>query len=323
MITLTTGLPGSGKTLYTISFVKELSERDNRPVFYAGIKDLTLPWHLIEAAEWMNCIEGAIIVIDECQMLFRPRGNGSQVPKYVSELETHRHKGFDIFLITQHPMLIDANVRRLTERHNHVCRRYGMQRATILQYESCKEQPLQKQESAQRLEWRYPASVFDLYKSAQVHTVKRRIPMIVWVLLALPFLIGGLIWYFMQRHSDVVKVPEKSDLVVMSDNASGQTSNKGRAKTPEEYLEEQTPRIPGLAYTAPIYDEVTKPTRAPVPVGAIVSKKGCKAYTDQGTPLEMPQDLCKQIAGAGFYRSFDNKPEERKDQPKPIESPKA
>ena len=316
MITLTTGLPGSGKTLFTIATVKELAEKDSRPVFYSGIKGLTLPWNEIQAENWPDVASGSIIVIDECQTLFRPRANGSQVPRYVSELETHRHKGLDIFLITQHPMLMDSNVRRLTERHNHVCRRFGMQRATVLQYESCKEQPLTKQEQAQRLEWKYPVAVFDAYKSAEVHTVKRRIPAVVWLLLALPFLIGGLIWYFVNSHyqDGQVVVTSKSQVPVAAP-AAGSGGGKNAPLTPKQYIEQHEPRVAGLAYTAPIYDEVTKPVRAPVPVGAIVSKRGCKAYTDQGTPLAMPDDLCRHIAGHGFYRAFDNKPELRKDQP--------
>jgi len=48
MITLITGLPGNGKTLYTISFVKALAEKENRPVFYSGITDLALDWTEIE-----------------------------------------------------------------------------------------------------------------------------------------------------------------------------------------------------------------------------------------------------------------------------------
>jgi hypothetical protein len=327
MITLTTGLPGSGKTLFTIDSVKQLADKENRPVFYSGIKDLALPWHEIDAEKWMDCSEGAIIVIDECQRLFRPRGNGSLVPAYVSELETHRHKGFDIFLVTQHPMLMDANVRRLTERHNHVARRFGMQRATVLQFESCKEQPLSKQEGAQRLEWKYPKAVFEYYKSAEVHTVKRRIPMTLWVLLSLPLLVGGIIWYFVSSHYQDGKVvitkspiPPGQTVDISGKQAAGGKDSAQHVRTPVEYLAAYTPRVAGLAYTASVYDEVTKPVRAPVPAGTVVARGKCKAYTDQGTPLAMDQALCMQFAANGFYREFDNKPvgkaiETRKDAP--------
>ena len=44
MITLITGQPGAGKTLFTLQFVRELAEKEKRTVHYSGIKDLRLPW---------------------------------------------------------------------------------------------------------------------------------------------------------------------------------------------------------------------------------------------------------------------------------------
>ena len=38
---------------------------------------------------------GAIIVVDECQRIFRPRPKRFESTDYVSELETHRQRGLD------------------------------------------------------------------------------------------------------------------------------------------------------------------------------------------------------------------------------------
>lgn len=329
MIHLSTGLPRNGKTLFTIAWVKALSERENRPVFYSGITGVTLPWTEINAEEWYNCPSGSIVLIDEAQRHFRPRGNGSKVPRYVEELETHGHAGLDIFIITQHPMLIETNVRRLTEVHWHISRQDGADKATVLRFKGCKEQPLSKLADAERMEWPYPVELYGCYESAKIHTVKKRVSMhrvMMWTLpLVAVFFIGLFVWrqYSKMEEAPVEVKAEMPSFMSRAGLTPGYGHDKPKPMTQSEYLNAYQPRIEGLAYTAPIYDEVTNPIRAPVPVGAIVSKKGCKAYTDQGTPLEMPQDLCKQIAGAGFYRSFDNKPEDRKDQPKPVESPKA
>ena len=113
MITLITGQPGAGKTLFTLQFVRELAEKEKRTVHYSGIKDLRLPWlELANAEDWYQVPQGSIVVVDEAQRIFRPRGAGSVVPRHVSELETHRHQGIDLFIITQHPMLVDTNVMR-------------------------------------------------------------------------------------------------------------------------------------------------------------------------------------------------------------------
>lgn len=312
MITLATGLPGAGKTLYTIAFVKALSEREQRPVFYSGIKDLALPWHEIDAEKWIDCPDGAIIVIDECQRLFRPRGNGAAVPPWVSKLETHRHQGIDIFLVTQHPMLIDANVRRLTERHFHVSRRFGMHRATILEFQSCKDQPLAKLADAQRHQWSYPKEAFAYYKSAEVHTVKRRVPVQLFVLIGVLLMSGASVWWFIRSHYQDGQVilpgqsaPLKSEPVAASAPPSKAAGD--RPLTTAEYVGRHQPRVEGLAYTAPVYDEVVKPVRAPIPTHTVIFGGKCQAYSQQVTRLDMPQAMCLAIHERGFFRAFDDR----------------
>ena len=334
MISLATGLPGHGKTLFTISFVKELSEKENRPVFYSGIKDLALPWIEIDPEKWMECPTGSIIVIDECQRLFRPTGSGAKVPEYISALETHRHQGLDIFLITQHPMLMNSNVRRLTERHWHIARRFGMQRATIFQFESCKDQPLSQQANAQRLDWAYPKKSYEYYKSAEVHTVKRRIPTKVYVILGMIALAGGAGYYVYDRQVNgaMVKGIAKGKGQEITTGTQTETpsyvpppreADKKKPMTTEEYITAYQPRLEGLPHTAPIYDEVTKPEEAPMPVACLESKsKGCKCYSQQATPINMPQSMCTQIVKNGYFQSFALKSQQNNNQPvieKPVQ----
>lgn len=314
MITLSTGLPGAGKTLYTLSFVKQIAERENRPVFYSGVKDLALPWHEIEPEKWYECPDGAIVLIDECQRLFRPRGNGAQVPPWVSRLETHRHQGLDLFLVTQHPMLVDANVRRLTERHFHIARRFGLQRATILEFQSCKDQPLAKTADAQRQLWPYPKDAFTWYKSAEVHTVKRRLPVQVFVLVGTLLLASVAVWTFIRSHyqdGQVIlpgqKAPSKSEPTATGLPAGSAKPSVVRPLTTAEYVARYQPRVVGLAHTAPIYDDVAKPVRAPVPTHTVIFGGKCQAYSQQVTRLDMPDDMCRAIHDRGFFRSFDDR----------------
>jgi len=188
MIIVTTGTPGSGKTLYTIDYVKKWAEREGgRPVFYSGIPDLKLPWTEIEPEKWMDCPPNSIVVIDECQRVFRPRANGSQVPPYIAQLETHRHKGLDIVLITQHPMLIDQNIRRLAGKHFHLQRIYGFHKATLMEFQSVRENCDKNNKDALKTTWNYPKNVFDYYKSAEVHTHKGKLPKHFYYLIALVF----------------------------------------------------------------------------------------------------------------------------------------
>lgn len=324
MITLTTGLPGTGKTLYTIYQIKKKAELENREVYFHGIKDLMLPWNeLDDPKQWDNLPIGSIIVIDECQTVFRPRGAGSAVPAYIAALETHRHKGYDIFLITQHPMLVDQNIRRLVGQHWHVVRKFGLQRATIHEWGSTHEITQRNLLQAVRKQYSYSPEVFAYYKSAELHTHKRKIPARVWFLAAAPFLIAALGWFGYQKAVSLNNKPI-ADPVVQGAAQSTAQAKQGAviAKTNSEYLAAAAPRVAGLYYTAPKYDELTSPTDAPFPSACMISKgfdrdKGkpfdkCGCIDQQGNRYHAAESLCRQIAINGIFKDWG---EQRKPEP--------
>lgn len=316
MIELITGTPGAGKTLYAIAYINERAIKENRPVYYSGISGLTLPWIELDPQKWYECPPNSIIIIDECQRVFRPRSFGSDTPAYVERLETHRHLGLDLVFITQHPMLIDTNIRRLVGRHFHVSRRFGLKHASVLEYPSCKDQPLNKSADAVVHEFKYPAEVFEWYKSAEVHTHKARIPMRVWLLLALPIFIGAIGWFMYNRH--IADKPEIAAALAGTSAPATSTSlsrrSSDRVATTDEYIKSLTPRIPGVLHTAAFYDKPTTPTRAPYPVGCIQTAASCKCYTIQGGVYMTDDNVCQQVLNDGFYRSWDEDKQERRDE---------
>lgn len=310
MITLTTGVPGSGKSLYTISYVKAKSESENRPVFYHGIKDLTLPWLLMDdPREWDSLPEGSIIVIDECQTVFRPRGAGSQVPAYIAALETHRHKGYDIFLITQHPMLVDQNIRRLVGQHFHVVRKFGLDRANVHEWGSTHEITQRNLAQATQHIFRYTQEAYSYYKSAEMHTHKKRIPMRVYFLMAAPLLIGVLVyltWTKLSSFTNAAPAPASS--------AIGQLTSavESVSTAPDEdekiaYLEKQVPRLAGLPWTAPQYDEITAPKDAPRPVSCIENRttNKCRCVDQQYNTLHVSDSFCRNFVQHGMFVAWE------------------
>lgn len=312
MITLITGLPGHGKTLYALNYIKAKAEAEQRQVYYSGIADLNLDWiELDNPEDWYKCPAKSIVVIDECQRVFRPRGNMREVPECISRFETHRHQGLDIYLITQHPMLIDNNIRRLAGQHFHSVRLFGLAKSTVYEWPSCHEITKANFGTAIRHDFVYPAASFDWYKSAEVHTVKKNIPARVWFLVAAPFIIGGLIYGTYRILFKPPPVKEAASIVQGQSAVQGQSGGApGRKVDAVQYVAEHTPRVAGLAFTAPVYDEVTKPQEAPVPVACVTSKsKGCRCYSQQATRLAMSQDLCAQIVANGFFEAFPRKTE--------------
>lgn len=329
MIGLITGLPGNGKTLYALNFIKAKAEKENRPVYYSGIADLALPWTEFDGEKWMDCPPNSIIVIDECQRIYRPRSYGSNVPPHVAELETHRHKGVDIFLITQHPMLVDSNVRRLVGLHFHVVRKFGMQASTVHEWNSVKENCDKNRDESTRHDFKFPKEAYKWYKSAEVHTHKARIPMRVWILLAAPFILAALVWFVYDRFQQKINPepvhPPSGQASVpvhqLSPSSAGGSGSRPRVLTSAEYVEQHQPRVSGLPHTAPVYDERTRPVHVPYPAACIQSATKCQCYTQQGTRLDVGAELCKGIAEGGFFLAWDatgNRVDRKPDPAKPV-----
>lgn len=316
MIYIHTGQPGAGKTLFTLDIVRKRAEAENRAVYYHGIQilkpELFPGWELLEdPSKWMECPDGAIIVHDECQTLYRPRGTGSRVPDYVSRYETHRHNGWDIYLITQHPMLIDSNLRRLCGEHVHVVRAFGAKMATLHKWQEIKEQCDKTRADSVSETRAYPRELFDAYKSATIHTHKARIPPRVYLLLLMPVLLGLIGWWFYSWYSEKSAGPAISPGMVTQEGVPpglvSRSSSARPVKTLEEWIHERTPRVEGLAFSAPRYDQLTEPVKAPYPAVCVAAPSKCKCYTQDATPLDVEDIMCRSFAKNGFFKDWDEK----------------
>ena len=209
MITIRTGLPGAGKTLFTVyDYIARppLGVAPLRDVYVSGI-DLvadSVPFiPLDEPTRWMDCPSGSLVIIDEAQRFFRNRAPGAPVPDYVAALETHRHLGIDLVLITQDPMLIDKHVRRLAGEHFHAKRTFGLSSVTMYRWQRCVDDPLDfhTKKEAEKARRKYPKKIYKVYKSAEIHTVKRKIPLRVWATLLIFLALGPLGWFVFHHVS--------------------------------------------------------------------------------------------------------------------------
>lgn len=189
MITLITGTPGAGKTLYTVAnLLRELvgSEVDSTDdngqpckvprVVFTNINGFMLDHEKIDGreggglADWHKWAKpGAVICFDEVQKEWPVRPNGSKVPDCIQALETHRHMGVDFIVITQGPNLIDQNLRALVGRHLHVRRMGGVSGSVVYEWDHCSRQLLYKNALTKKA-FRYPKDAYQLYKSAELHT---------------------------------------------------------------------------------------------------------------------------------------------------------
>ncbi|WP_051723118.1 zonular occludens toxin domain-containing protein [Cupriavidus metallidurans] len=323
MLTLITGQPGNGKSLYTIAFVEEKRKLESRPVFYHGITDLTLPWTQLEdPTKWHECPEKSIIVIDEVQQVMPPRPSSQKPPMHVAQLETHRHRGFDLYFMTQDPSLVDNHIKKLAGEYVHLIRQWGREKADVFKMQKVQDPTNANLKRALRTTFAYPKEVYTWYKSADSHTHKKKIPFKYWLMFIFPVVavisaaVGIRVLWKISHPTDAepTRVEQKGPEGRQVGSQSIQAQQQG-PMTAEQYVAAYSPRIAGLDYTAPVYDELTKPKRVPVPAACVTIRGGCNCYTQQGTRLSVGKQQCAQIVQTGFFMAFD--PDG--DAPKPVQ----
>jgi len=317
VITLFTGMPGAGKTAAMIDLLRELSK--DRPLFVHFdpaerlrpeqkllSETLLLPHTPVNAASWHEQVpDGGILVIDEAQGCWRPRGPASKVPECIAALETHRHAGVDIFLTTQAPRLIDANVRGLVGRHVHIRDTGWLGRwwyewpetNESLTWKSC---PVKKR-------YKLPRKVFELYRSASVHTIPVRMtPKTLFVLGLLLLFLTLLIWRIVSsinKHTEEPAKPVSAPAVQSQTQAQRQPQQHDQAQ--QQSVDERVdffPRLSDRPWTAPAYDQLRHVVRMPVISSAICINDDCRCYHGRERLLDVSSDACLHWAK---YRPFN------------------
>ncbi|MBT2337472.1 hypothetical protein J7E49_26665 [Variovorax paradoxus] len=325
MLYLRTGANGSCKTLFTLKDVREMQLKELRPVCYNGrfkLKPEKLKefgWKLIEFKDWQAEPDGTIFLMDECHLDLPKRPNGSAVPLYVSKLAEHRARGFDFFLLTQHPSNIDSFVTKLVGSpgwHQHLKRAFGASNMTSVLQWSAVNNTCEKDgsgRSAQVTMRGQPKEVYDWYDSAELHTGKRKIPKQFWMVaigvpiaLSMFYLAGKLMWDRTHKNVDPV-----ASSVAGGPVTGAPASQREKPLTTTEYIAAYRPRLPGLMHTSPVYDKLTEPKRVPVPAACVAMKTdrlgqpfGCKCYTQDATPYPVDLAMCQQLVAHGAFLAF-------------------
>jgi len=305
MITVFTGTPGAGKTAALVDMLSKMG--GDRPLFVDGLDGLTLPHTVVDANDWHNQLpDGAILVIDEVQRVWRPRGPGSKVPQSVAELETHRHRGIDVFVTTQSPRLLDSNVRALVGRHVHI-RDVGVLGRHWYEWPEIND-AMQWKGCVNRHRFTLPKKAFALYKSSSLHTVPvRGFPrvLIIGVFALLAFLVLGYgVYRIMQKvkSGNMVGSPE----VVAP---AGEPVQNGMVRSPGREVvaydvTQFIPRVSNRPESAPAFDHLRVVTvMRRLSIGFCVGSV-CECRDNQGIVLDIPYAACKQFIDKGRFDPY-------------------
>lgn len=323
MIYVYTGSNGSGKTLNAIKFiVEELNPDGDRPVFYyspptqpIGIAEAgVLDWQAAEVDQihrWYDLPEGSIIFVDEFRHVWPWRDHKTPPPETVDRLAEHRSKGFDFVLTAQKPSAqFDPAIQGFIEEHRHLVGIKGAQRSTHYIYEAFCSSPLNppKLQPPEVEVVKFDKKYFSYYRSASLHTHKdrrsfKKLYLFGAAVLAVPFLFW-LAFSSLDKMLPGDDTPPLEDLDYAANPfMPAALSQPSTYIAPDDYWTKQTPRVPGLPHTAPMYDSLTEPVSAPMPRGCIlhVKQDTCTCYTQQATKMQVPDEFCRSAVAHGWF----------------------
>jgi zona occludens toxin len=315
------GRIGNGKTLWVIEHVEKKRLDEHREVWYHGIPGLTLPWKQLPLApsgysekevkekrmpamvpDWRAAPTGSIIVIDEAWEFFPKRSQGSKPPEYVEQLANVRRMGLDLFLITQDPMQqLDTFVRSFIVEHVFLERKFGMQYSMAYIWDHVHDQTARADLAvAQSSRWIFPKEFFGVYKSAEEHTVKAKLP---WKKLAT--LVGALVVvvagfsYAFHRLRPEVKGTQAVD-------SSGRPAGViVKDLTGDFWVRDRRERVAGVPASAPVYDSLQKVRSQPRPEGCMQMTIGrvlhCECTGPNHSVLEISTGQCIDFVKHGWF----------------------
>jgi zona occludens toxin len=198
--------------------------------------------------------------------------------------------GVDIVLVTQHPMLLDQNIRRLVNQHLHL-RRITKTVAMCYEWDHCSNPGTTKTCVNSRI-WMHPKAAYSLYKSAQLHTKpKARIPGIAFVgLLALAGLAyAGPVAYDRIQNTFGTSKPK----IATEDTKITTDSNKTTVLKDGQLVTTETTVTQGEPLTLDTAPPEQSPSSAPAFAGCIAKPDKCVCISTDGSNFPATQDECE------------------------------
>lgn len=336
MFKLVTGSPGDGKTSNELWDFLHAPEYANRPKYCTPINGFDPEKHGVKPIEhiscWQDLPDGSVIFCDEVQDYA-----GTDLPKvepeWVKQLARHRHRGFDFICTTQSPMFLHSFVRKLAKPHVHYIRPWNM-KGVRYSWESVQGDPNSRtaKNTAVRTPVKPNPEVFKLYTSTILDTHKSRPPYKVFALLAAAVLVfvigGGWATYRVLHMGDDFKpqtsapgthpLPQSQTAVASSGSVMPAIQQPNAPVWTEESMK---PRVKGMPESAPVYDGLTAPSDFPRVAACMSSKtKGCHCYTQQATPLDIPETACEVFVKVGHFDPWlSSRRQQRLDQSRPAQ----
>lgn len=300
MLNLITAVPGSGKTLLAMQFIfKHLNE--GRRV-YSNIDGLKIAEVLPMPFDWRDLPNNSVCVIDEAQehpayssddLILNDKGypdkkRMAEVRDIARALQIHRHFGFDIYLITQDPTLLERKTLALVGMHYHLYRAYGLARSTLYQHRVAQnnpDAPSVRKACETVTAFKFPKYLYHYYESATQHTHKINVPwhIVKWGVISVAVMavalntasnasLFGLNPFYKNKEQTLVQ----SDKSTFESAISGDSAASGTAAPAQQQK--------------PVVDEAKRVA------SVFATEKSCRAYNTFGNILTISLAECFDFA---------------------------
>ena len=334
-ITIITGTPGAGKTLKLLEQgLREVGVTDHssveairaglrnakRQLVVCGVEGL-VPGLFVEmedANDWQDFEDGALFLVDEAWKWWGKHLPSIRQDRRYLELAEHRHRGYDFIITTQGPGQLGEHLKSLCGTHLHVTRKFGTNATVCFEWPCVQESPNSLTIKQQGIEsvWTHPRGLFEVYQSATMHTIKRKLPFKVLAApVAIVVALGAMIYAAsaITGIGDVAAAPAAEG----EDAAVSAHSSNSSALTPENYIARFEPRVPTMPASAPLYDG--RPIASYPEIYCMASgldgADSCRCVSQQGTTwTKITHAQC--LAVARGERHFDPYREPFKEPPR-------
>jgi len=325
-MTLITGTPGAGKTIRLlvegllaigikswtdVDDLRSQYKKQGRLVVAVGVDGLIdgLFDRVDTVNDWGDYPDGTLFLVDEAWKWWGPEHEKNDFVKLLAE---HRHQGMDFIFTCQMPSQLGKTCKALTDRHLHVTRKFNTKVTQIYEWPNVVSNPNSQTQRvlAIAIDWVHPVNVFELYKSASVHTMKRRLP---WRVIMIPIVAVGVMVLIGFGIKFALSIGDNAESLAAPVEPQGEQGTANRTdpiRTPEEYLNQFQPRVASQPWSAPIYDGM-KPSKAPR-LFCISTADSCTCMTQQGTKWTLDERSCRVIARWGQYEPLLDIEEKRK-----------
>lgn len=269
MQTLISAPPRTGKSLYCMSLIDQLSRKHPNRRIYTNIIGMNYPGVLTinstpeKPFDWRDLPDGSIVFFDEAHehpafsaqdLLGTARTDAEKKRKAEildigDSLTLHGHFGFDIYLITQNPKLLREQVRAACSVHYVMRRLWGLDVAMI--YEFAEVQTYfanaTRKQALSVKRFRYPKNLYKYYVSSNVHNIQKRVPLLYMSFFAIPVLILAM-GYSKASDTGFFGLFEKDKQEVITDLPQAEIVQLSATDPTKIALDKKNAELLGLTY---------------------------------------------------------------------------